>query len=187
MNARLAALIVTICLSAGEAFAQAPVSLSRQQRELLHAVVLAVDAAAVDPQTSGAIWQLHVMRASDGSHYVAFSVQPPAALPVPAGPAVLYVRLAHAASSAQPAIARSPIREWLAGEPAAPPPVRRAGLVLGEMPVLGATANLEGRGAGSPTTPGMVDLQLQALERRRAREREEERRRSLGGRAGDAA
>ena len=175
MTARLVAIVVSVCLSAGGLLgAQTLASLSRQQRELLHAVVLAVDAAADDPETSGAMWQLHVMRASDGSHYVAFSVEPPAVMAVPAAGAILYVRLAHAAPFARPAITRSPIREWLAGETAAPPPVRRAGVVLGEMPVMGATGNLQER---PPTTPGMVDLQLQDLERRRAREREEERRR----------
>ena len=58
------------------------------------------------------------MRASDGSHYVAFTAQPSAAMPLPAGPALLYVRLAHASPSRLGE--RSQIREWLAGTRADP-------------------------------------------------------------------
>src|SRR5687768_16294156 len=111
--ARLAAWIVCICLCAQDAHAQSASNPSREQRELVHAVVLAVDAATSQSETLDATWQTHVMRASDGSHYLAFTAQPAAGMPLPAGPALLYVRLAHAAPSRLGE--RSQIREWLAG------------------------------------------------------------------------
>ena len=45
MATRLAALIVCTCLSVGSAHGQTAPNLTRQQRDLLHAVVTAVDAA----------------------------------------------------------------------------------------------------------------------------------------------
>ena len=51
MSLRLAALVVTACLCAA-AFAQTPApNLTRPQRELLQAIVTAVDAAAAQPET----------------------------------------------------------------------------------------------------------------------------------------
>ncbi len=173
---RLSALIVSGCLCASHASAQAPPSLSRPQRDLLQAIVTAVDGAAAQPETADASLQAHVLRASDGSHYVAFTIAPPAGTPLPSGPALLYVRLDENRQAATTTAARSPIREWLAGMRTAPPPIARSGIALGEMPIMGATGNIErgtsqGRG---PTTSGMVDLQLMAMERRRERERQEE-------------
>ncbi|HEY8173459.1 MAG TPA: hypothetical protein VIH21_10280, partial [Dehalococcoidia bacterium] len=174
MTARsVAALIVCICLCAGDARAQSATGPNREQRELLHAVVLAVDAAASQAETRDAAWQTHVMRASDGSHYVAFTAQPSAETPLPSGPVVLYVRLANATPSRLGE--RSQIREWLAGIRTTPPPIARFGIAIGDMPVMGATGNIQrGTSTGqTPTTSGMVDLQLLTLERRRERERQE--------------
>jgi hypothetical protein len=182
--ARLAALIVCICLCVGDARAQSASTPSREQRELLHAVVLAVDAAAPQSETPDATWQTHVMRASDGSHYVAFIVQPPAAMPLPVGPALLYVRLSQATPSR--AGERSQIRDWLAGTRTAPPPIARSGIALGEMPIFGPTGNLAST-TRQPTSSGMTDLALLDLERRRERakneERERQRRAELEGKA----
>ena len=90
ITARLAALVVTGCLYASAAESQAAPDLSRQQRDLLGALVTAVDRvsaearsgkvdAATAPPPSTHEWSLHVLRASDGSHYLAASVIPPAA------------------------------------------------------------------------------------------------------------
>ena len=174
ITARFAALIVCICLCVSDAHAQSASNPSREQRELLHAVVLAVDAAAGQSETRDATWQTHVMRASDGSHYVAFIAQPPAAMPLPAGPALLYVRLSQATSSRVGE--RSQIREWLAGNRTAPPPIARSGIALGEMPIFGPTGNLAST-TRQPTSSGMTDLALLDLERRRERAKNEERER----------
>ena len=175
MTARLvAASIVYICLCVPDAHAQSAANPTREQRDLLRAVVLAVDAATSQSETRDAAWQTHVMRASDGSHYVAFTARPPAEMPLPAGPALLYVRLAHATP---PRLGeRSPIREWLAGTRTAPPPIARSGIAIGEMPIFGPTGNLANT-QRQPTTSGMTDLALLDLERRRERARTEERER----------
>jgi hypothetical protein len=186
--ARVAALIVCICLCVSDARAQSASTPSREQRELLHAVVLAVDAAAPQSETRDAAWQTHVMRASDGSHYVAFIAQPPAVMPLPAGPALLYVRLSQATPPR--AGERSQIRDWLAGNRTAPPPIARSGIALGEMPIFGPTGNLAST-TRQPTSSGMTDLALLDLERRRERakneERERQRRAELEGKAAAVA
>jgi hypothetical protein len=175
MERRLAPLVVSVCLSCAVAAAQTAPNLSRQQRELLLAIVNAVDAAHAEPETADTSWQTHVLRASDGSHYVAFAAQPPAPM-LPSDAVMLYVRLDSLRPPTSP-LPRSPIREWLAGtQQSAPPPPARRGIAIGEMPVMGATSNISrGTSTGTtPTTPGMVDIQLLELERRRARERQEE-------------
>jgi hypothetical protein len=185
--ARPAALIVCVCLCGSHAHAQSASNPTREQRELLHAVVLAVDAATAQSETLDAAWQMHVLRASDGSHYLAFTARPSTGMPLPAGPALLYVRLAHATPSRLGE--RSQIREWLAGTRTAPPPIARIGIAIGEMPVMGATGNIQrGTSTGqTPTTAGMVDLQLLTLEHRREKARQEEaerrRRAELEGKA----
>ena len=189
MTARsVAASIVYVCLCTGDALAQSATNPSREQRELLHAVVLAVDAATSQSETRDAAWQTHVMRASDGSHYVAFTAQPPAEMPLPAGPVLLYLRLAHASASRLGE--RSQIREWLAGTRTAPPPIARSGIAIGEMPIFGPTGNLANP-QRQPTTPGMTDLALMDLERRRERakaeERERQRRAGLEGKTAAVA
>ena len=81
------------------------------------------------------------MRASDGSHYVAFSVEPPGAMKLPAGPVVLYVRLATATPGAVTTVSeRSAIREWLAGQRVDPRMLPGRGIAIGEMPAFGAGA-----------------------------------------------
>src|SRR5262245_40952723 len=116
MSLRLSALVVTACLC-DSALAQTPApSLTRQQSALLAELVAVVDAAAAEPETHDLKWHHHIMRASDGSHYVAFSAEPPASMPLPAGAALLYVRLATATpAGAQRIVERSPVKEWLAG------------------------------------------------------------------------
>lgn len=185
MSVRLAALIVTTCLCAA-ASGQTPAAPNptRQQRESLQALVSAVDAAASQPETTGVQWRTHVLRASDGSHYVAFTMTPPAAQSLPAAPAIVYVRLATARAIAPQQAERSVVREWLAGTQQAPPAlVAKQGIALGDMPVMGPTGSLDRR---PPTTPEMANLALIDLERRRARERdaarERQRRDELEGR-----
>lgn len=177
------AALVTICLCAASAGAQTP-SLSKPQRELLSALVSATDAAATAPETEQAALRTHVMRASDGSHYVAFTVAPPASSPVPPGRAAIYVRLAGT-----PGEERSPVREWLAGNQTTTPPIAgRSSIAIGDMPLMGATSNLSRRPS---QTPEMAQLALNDLEQRRARERQAERdrqrRAELEGRAASAS
>lgn len=127
---------------ASAAPSRAPV-LSRQQRAALASVVQAVDRAA----TSGggavdATWQTHVLRASDGAHYVALRAIS-ASTPVPAGPVVLYVRLTSHRVGTQAGLAaeRSAVSEWLQGERSDPRPRAVGGSMSvprGEMPVGGA-------------------------------------------------
>lgn len=190
MSVRLAAAIVTTCLCSG-AQAQTPApDLTRQQRDLLTEIVAAVDAAGGHTETAGLQWQHHLLRASDGSHYVAFSAAPPAAMPLPNGSVLLYVRLATATPpGTQPIVERSPVREWLAGNTgSAPPPAARRGIALGEMPIMGTAGSVTRR---PQVTEQMSDVSLMDLERRRARERaddlEKQRRAEREGRATPAA
>ena len=173
MSGRLAGLIVFTCLCSAAA-AQSP-DLTRPQRELLGAMVGAVDAASAAAETDDAALRTHVLRASDGSHYVAFSITPPPSSPLPSTPVALYVRLATSRTIAAQRPERSVIRDWLAGNQAAPPPIAsNRGIALGEMPVMGATGS-----RASPTRAPMnaqtADLAAIDLERRRARERQEAR------------
>jgi hypothetical protein len=189
MSVRLAAMIVTTCLclptdalrakAGGVASAQtAAPNLTRQQRDLLKAVVSAVDAAA--PETADLKWQHHVLRASDGSHYIAISVTPPEAL-LPPEPIAVYVRLATAGNGAIAVAERSLVREWLQGSRVDPRMLPRSGMAIGEMPAMGAGA-IGARGAGSV---GSADLQAMNLQRDRARQRrddeEKDRRAALEG------
>jgi hypothetical protein len=166
---------------------QAPPQLSRQQRETLLALVTAVDGlptdlSAVAPSAKAearsakvddAEWQTHLMRASDGSHYVAFTIAPGASRPLPSGPALLYVRLATSNPLAAQKIAeRSVIREWLAGSRIDPRLLPRRAIAIGDMPAFGA-GGIAVRGS-TPTT-GSNDLKLMAMERERAKKEQEER------------
>jgi hypothetical protein len=175
MRIRSAAFIVSASLCE-VASAQAP-SLSRPQRELLTAMVSAVDAAAAAPETGDAAMRTHVLRASDGSHYVAYSITPPGSSPLSSGPPAIYVRLATAASGSPARPERSAVRDWLAGAQSALPSIAsNRGIALGDMPIMGATGSL-----ASPTRAPMnaqtADLAALDLERRRRRERQEERER----------
>ena len=185
MTARLAASIVTVCLSAAPALAQTP-NLSRQQRDLLQAIVTAVDAANAQPALDDANWNAHLMRASDGSHYVAFTIAPPTAAPLPTGPALLYLRVATAhPPGATPIAERSAIREWLSGGRTDPRLLPRKGIAIGEMPVMGATSAMGSQ--RQPVTTGVNEMRLMALERERAKQKQEEqekqRRAELEGKA----
>lgn len=168
--ARLAALIVTVALAQA---APAPAPLTKPQRDLLTTLVSAVDGATAAAETDDATLRTHVLRASDGSHYVAFTVTPPAAWPMTGGSSALYVRLATANSIASQRPERSLLREWLAGNQVSQPPIGSSqGIALGEMPIMGPTGSLERR---PPQTPEMASLTLIDMERRRARERDAER------------
>src|SRR5688572_11373496 len=171
MTTRLAASIVTVCLSAGTVLTQAPPQLSRQQRDLLLGLVAAVDRAITAPTRTGDEWLTHVLRASDGSHYVAFSVAPPAHT-LPTTPIVLYVRLATAVSGETTVAERSIVREWLQGSRVDPRLLpQRRGIAIGDMPPMGA-GSIAVRGGTAAV--GSTDLQAMALERERSRQRREE-------------
>ena len=183
MSTRLASAVVTTCLLSlstealrgkVDALAQTPApNLSRQQRELLQAIVTAVDAARSQPDTVDLQWQHHILRASDGSHYVAFSMDPPPHHDLPAGAALLYIRLATATpAGSTPVIERSPIREWLAGSRTDPRMLPRRGTAMGEMPAFGAGA-IAAR--GSTPSPSSTDLKLMEFERQRAKQEQEDR------------
>jgi len=173
MSVRAAAAIVTTCLC-GSAFAQtAAPNLTRPQRDLLQAIVTAVDAASTQPESADLKWQHHILRASDGSHYVAFSAEPPASAALPSGSALLYLRLATATPAGATRIAeRSPIKEWLAGSRTDPRLLPRTGIALGEMPIMGPTGNMTARPS---TSTGSNELRLMEKERERARQEKEER------------
>src|SRR5688572_9979727 len=131
MNIPIAALVVFACLCE-VAFAQTT-NLSRAQREQLGDLVGAVDAVGAAAETDEASLRTHVLRASDGSHYVAFSIAPSPSTPLPSTPVTVYVRLATSRAIASQRPERSLIREWLSGNQAAPPPiVSNRGIAIGE-------------------------------------------------------
>ena len=179
-------LVVFGCLSLAVTAAAQPPELSKAQRATLQAVVQAVDAAANQPQTPESSWPAHVLRASDGSHYVAFSVDTFGEARLPPGPVVVYVRLATArpADGATATAERSSIGEWLAGQRVDPRMLPGRGIAIGEMPAFGAGA-IGVRGS-TPST-GSMDLKLMALERERARQEKQDadkqRRAQLEGKA----
>ncbi|HYE88883.1 MAG TPA: hypothetical protein VEA16_21140, partial [Vicinamibacterales bacterium] len=167
----IAGAIVAVCLCRPAA-AQSP-NLTRQQRDLLQALIAAVDAAATQPDTPNLTWQSHILRASDGAHYVAFTAVPPADAALPPGPVMLYMRLATAApAGTQRIVERSPLREWLAGSRIDPRLLPKRGIVIGEMPMMGAGGLNTVR---PPTSTGSNELKLMALERERARQEQEDR------------
>ncbi len=144
--------------------------LNKTQRDLLQALVSAVDAAAASPATADAEWHTHVLRTSDGAHYVAFTVRPSESLALPAM-ATLYVRLATRIDpqNADASVEHSAVMDWLKGMRSDPRVSRtERGIAFGEMPVFGAGA-VATRGPGQQAG----DLALLSLERERARERKE--------------
>jgi hypothetical protein len=140
---------------------------TRAEREALATLVRTVESNAPALDIADADWPLHRLRASDGSHYVAFSIIAPGAIPLDR-PLTLYVRLATAREGL-PAAApeRSALAEWLAGQTPGPAPPR-GGIAFGEMPTYGA-GSIATRGP----TPQSQGLQLLELERERAREKRE--------------
>jgi hypothetical protein len=173
MRRQLASAVLIACLGTS-APAQSPVpNLTRQQREMLLALVAATDAAATQPPTPDVTWQSHLMRASDGSHYVAFRIEPPRALPVRAGAALIYVRLATSLEgAAQPVAERSSVREWLAGTRTDPRLLPPRNIAPGEMPTFGPGSTAA---RGSTASTGSNDLKLMALERERQKQEQQDR------------
>lgn len=146
-------------------------SLNRAQRAALEAAVNAVDRAAATPVVTTASWQTHVLRSSDGSHYVALRALA-SDVAAPAGPVVLYVRLASRRSEAVTTTAeRSAVREWLDGQRSDPLPMRVSGSMSvprGEMPVGGTAMGRD------PAAESVAALRLLTLERERAARRRED-------------
>jgi hypothetical protein len=185
MAFRTGGVVLGVLLLAAPAVAQqsAAPKLDKAQRDLLQAVVAGVDSATSLPETADAAWQTHVLRTSDGSHYVAFTLAPPESNPLPPRSTV-YVRLAtRQDTSAMPLAERSAVMEWLKGMRTDPLlGQKRRGIAFGEMPAFGAGA-IAVRGPGQQTS----DLALLRLESERARERrdaaEKERRETLEGTA----
>lgn len=182
------ALVVSGCLvAATSAAAQQVPNLNGDQRGLLTALINAVDVAIEMPESSGAAWQTHVLRASDGSHYVALSVASMPDMPVTAKPLLVYLRLASTpTATAGRSLERSLVREWLAGSRIDPRLLPRRGFAVGEMPAMGAGTI----GGGGAATVGSADLQIMAMQRERARQRkadEEKQRRLALEAAGPAA
>lgn len=150
-------------------------------------MVNAVDAASATTETADAAMRAHVLRASNGSHYVAFSISPTSATALPSSTTALYIRLATMAAIPPQRAERSLIREWLAGARSGPPPIMATrGIAIGDMPVMGATGSIAST-ARAPMNAQTADLAAMDLERRRARERQElreqQRRAELEGRA----
>lgn len=152
--------------------------LNKAQRATLEAVITAVDRAALDPTDTAitsATWISHVLRASDGSHYIALRADVPGVAP-PRGPVILYARLATRRDPATPASVvaeRSAVLEWLKGRRGDPLPMRAARSTTvnaGEMPI-GGTAAAVGDVAADATSA----LRLGELRREReTRMREDE-------------
>jgi hypothetical protein len=165
MGTRLTAAVVFACLSQIAA-AQTPAPiLTRPQRELLQAIVLSADGAVNKPEDAGSPWQTHVMRASDGSHYVAFALE---AANLPPTPVMLYVRLATAAPEGAPRLVeRSAIREWLAGNRTDPRLLPQRNIAIGDMPMMGVGGNNTARPV---TSTGSNELRLMAHERERQKQ-----------------
>lgn len=143
--AAVAALVLGLSLpSIG--IAQTGPKLSKGERQALEALVAAVDHAAAGKATAvdEARWQHHVLRVSDGAHYVALRAHVPGA-PAPAGKVATYVRLAsRRRPSETTAPERSAVREWLAGlrgDPLPMQPGRVTTVPVGEMPIGGAAAS----------------------------------------------
>ena len=114
---------------------------------------------------------MHLLRASDGSHYVAFSAEAPAGVPTDA-PFALYVRLAPRQDPAAASVlaVRSPVEEWLLGQRNDPLPMRASGVVqvpTGELPVGGPLA-----GSTREALGGQNQAALRLMERERERQRE---------------
>ena len=159
LSARALAVLALLCLpAAAQGQAKAP-NLSKEQRQALMATVTAVKNAADLPAADEG-WQTHLLRASDGSHYLAFSVEAPAEL-APDTPLILYVRLSpRPVEGAVSQIAvRSPVEEWLLGQRNDPLPLSARGVVqvpTGELPV--------GSAPGAATQESLMELMTKEKE-----------------------
>jgi len=185
MPNRTPAFVLAVLLaSAGSVIAQRPApNLSKEQRQALLAAVTAARTAA--PLASDQLWQLHLLRASDGSHYVAFSMEAPADLTADER-LVLYVRLEPAPtdppSTTPPP--RSTVEAWLLGERGDPLPMRAARVVTvpsGELPMGGTAATMTRDGSGqNAAVLQLMDRQMRK-QREEAEAREKARREALEG------
>lgn len=162
--------------------------LSKPQRAAFEAILDAVERAAAgsaDAPVEPATWITHVLRASDGSHYVALHADLTAGNP-PGEPVPLYVRFAARRVGAESELppARSAVGDWLKGLRGDPLPMRASRSTTvpqGEVPVGGAAIL-----AGDAGVEASNVLRLQDLERDRARReaaaREKQRRAELEAR-----
>lgn len=148
-------------------------TLTKAQRAVLQAVVAAVDAAAAQPDTPTVQWQTHVLRTSDGSHYIAFSVADPNAA-APKAPLTLYVRLAtRPASPPSAMVERSAVMDWLIGLRSDPLPARAGRVVTvptGELPVGGPSMT----GRFGNVAEASTALRLMDRKREQARQQKED-------------
>ena len=160
-----------LLVSASAEGRQNPPRLSRQQRATLESVVAAVDRAALDATLlSPSRWQVHVLRASDGSHYVALRAVA-SDLPGLDAPVILYVRLASRAAPGVTTVAqRSAVMEWLRGQRSDPLPMsagRSMSVPQGEMPIGGAAAFAGDVAADSSNALRYMDRQREQAARER--------------------
>lgn len=165
----LLVIVLLVCPTAALGQPKAP-KLSKEQKQALLAAVTAAKTAA--PLPSEDAWQMHLLRASDGSHYVAFSMEAPADV-TPGERLVLYVRLeprpTDSSSTSSPP--RSTVEDWLRGERGDPLPMRAARVVTvpsGELPMGGTAATMTRDGSGQSSAV------LALLDRRRQKAREED-------------
>ncbi len=165
-------------------------SLSKDQRATLLTLVTAVKDNQSDP-VAEKDWPVHLFRASDGSHYVAFSAPLPPGVD-PARPMALYVRLAPraAGTAASGPVPRSAVEEWLLGQRSDPLPLSARRVVQvpsGEMPAGGLSATFTRDGSGQNSAA----LRLMELQRERARAereaQERKRREEMEGKAESAS
>jgi hypothetical protein len=161
-------------------------SLSKEQRATLLTLVTAVKDNRSDP-VAEKDWPVHLFRASDGSHYVAFSAPAPEGLD-PGTPLALYVRLTtnHSGSSTTTP-ERSAVEAWLNGERSDPLPMqagRSVQVPSGEFPAGGLGAIMTRDGSGQ----SLAALRLMDEKRERAKaereERDRRRRAEMEGSAG---
>jgi hypothetical protein len=170
-------------------------NLDKDQRATLLSLVTAAKTTTTDP-VPDTDWPVHLFRASDGSHYVAFSAPLPLDLD-PAEPIAVYVRLVprETSSVTSASAPQSAVEEWLLGLRSAPLPMSARRVVqvpTGEMPI-GGPQTMSGRSARDPEgaqaaaaqSSGVLALMdRQRLQEREAREqRERERKAELEGRA----
>ncbi len=149
---------------------------------LLEAVVTAVDQAAASGTTTPADWQTHVLRASDGAHYVALSAVAPAVAPSQEA-VLLYVRLTTRPSPGTAAAVpeRSAVAEWLKGLRGDPLPMRASRSMTvptGELPVGGAAMLAGDAGVESSNALRLQDRERERVARERSN-REKQRRSEL--------
>jgi hypothetical protein len=184
----LALLVVS---ATAEARQNAP-RLSRQQRATLESVVAAVDRAGLDSTVlSPSHWQVHVLRASDGSHYIALrGVAREVA--APDTPVTLYVRLAaHVGRGVTTVAQRSAVMEWLRGQRSDPLPMNAARAMTvpqGELPIGGATAIVGDAASEAANALRYMDRQRErAAQEREAAERKRRAELENAAKAGAAA